>query len=107
MARIDTISCVAFSLIRTRTSEILSTSLPQIEMDLVQEDIGLLKIFENLLRYEFDFENLAFEGGGNKGYAYFGVIKVRLKKYFVHVFYALEKHYRNNVHIIFLCVNLV
>ena len=55
-------------------------------MDLVQEDIGLLKIFENLLRYEFDFENLAFEGGGNKGYAYFGVIKVRLKKYFVHVF---------------------
>ena len=45
-------------------------------MDVLQEDDSLRRIFEDVLRYEFDIENLAFEGGGAKMASYVGVIKV-------------------------------
>ena len=48
-----------------------------LRMDVLQEDDSLRRIFEDVLRYEFDIENLAFEGGGAKMASYVGVIKVR------------------------------
>ena len=35
--------------------------------------------FKSVFKYKYDFENLAFEGGGAKMIAYAGVAKVRYK----------------------------
>ena len=45
-------------------------------MDCVEEEGDLKATFEELKKYEFDFENLAFEGGGAKMASYVGVIEV-------------------------------
>ena len=45
-------------------------------MDIFEEDAVLNKIFDEVSKYDFDIENLAFEGGGAKMAAYFGVVKV-------------------------------
>lgn len=40
------------------------------------DDDELQDIYRDVLKYDFDFENLAFEGGGAKLAGYFGVVKV-------------------------------
>ena len=46
-------------------------------MDFDEADKELKEQFEQLKKYDFDFENLAFEGGGAKMAAYAGAIEVR------------------------------
>ena len=41
-------------------------------------DIEMAAININTKDYDFPFENLVFEGGGNKGLAYCGAIQVNL-----------------------------
>ena len=45
-------------------------------MDFKEDDIHLKESFEELKKYNFDYENLAFEGGGAKMAAYGGAIEV-------------------------------
>ena len=40
-------------------------------------DPSVKQQFRGLLKYNYDFENLAFEGGGAKMIAYAGVAKVK------------------------------
>ena len=45
-------------------------------LDVHVDDPELLETFDDVVKYDFDFENLAFEGGGAKMAAYFGSVKV-------------------------------
>lgn len=45
------------------------------------DDVDFRARRENPAKYRFQFENLVFEGGGNKGLAYCGAVKVSLLRY--------------------------
>ena len=55
-------------------SAVASSSASDLLQRVAQGDTSRLN--ERLLDYDFAFENLVLEGGGNKGLAYAGVIKV-------------------------------
>ena len=46
-------------------------------MDTYKLDPSVKQQFSSLLKYNYDFENLAFEGGGAKMIAYAGAAKVK------------------------------
>ena len=53
-------------------------------MDIFEEDVVLNNLFDEVSKYDFDIENLAFEGGGAKMAAYFGVVKVSVCMVYVY-----------------------